>query len=385
MSLPILVYLTPHDAGAPGLPSRPASLLAALVLAGAFDHVLVINRRRPGAVFNHVKSKRPFIGGWLAGLQRRLADGVTLIEHPWPFGPIERQFVQGVLATCAKRTGAQVVAWVADPKSVAAVTGARASEPRWLTVVDAYDAWDRSPLVRGARRRRAVSDGYQAGALRADLVFANTLLMRDRLVDLGARNVRHLPNACPSVDPGPTPSDGRRAGLVYVGRIHERFDTHLVAAVADALSDTTLTIAGPVERVPEGWPDLVRRPNVLAPGRLDPAAARDLIGQAAGLILPHRVDSYTRSQDAMKAWDAIASGTPVITTRIPPADGWPTGLAEVCSSTEAFVEAARRAVDGQLESGRPARLAYAAGNQWSARASAAITAINELLPTRSDA
>jgi len=62
---------------------------------------------------------------------------------------------------------------------------------------------DRSPLVRGERRRRAVSDGYRAAAAEADLIFANTTAMRDRLAGLGARDARWLPNACPPLYPGP--------------------------------------------------------------------------------------------------------------------------------------------------------------------------------------
>ena len=375
MSLPTLIFISPHPAGSAGLPNRPASLLSAFIDAGAFDEVIVINRLRPTAFVGHVRGGRPMFGGGLAGISHRLASGAVLIEHPWPFGGLERRFLRGMLAASAGRSAGGVVAWVADPKSVTAVIGARDDRFRWRVVVDAYDAWDRSPLVRGERRRRAVSDGYRAAAAGADLVFANTTAMRERLAELGARDARLLPNACPPLDPGPAPTDVRPAGLVYVGRIHERFDAELAGAVAAALPATILTIAGPVEREPVGWPAFAARSNVRLPGRVEARAAREMIRAAAALIVPHRVDDYTRSQDAMKAWDAIASGTPVISTPIPPADGWPTGLAEVCPSTDAFVAAARRAVDGEMEAGRADRLAFAAENQWSARAAVAIDAL----------
>jgi glycosyltransferase involved in cell wall biosynthesis len=300
----------------------------------------------------------------------------VLVEHPWPFGGLERRFLRGVLGAASSRSAAGVVAWVADPKSVPAVVGADPDRPRWRVVLDAYDAWDLSPLVRGQRRQRAVSDGYSAAAAGADLVFANTTAMRDRLADLGARDARLLPNACPPLDPRPRTADHRPAGLVYVGRIHERFDAELAGAVATALPATILTIAGPVEREPAGWSALASRSNVRLPGRIESGAAREMIGAAAALIVPHVVDDYTRSQDAMKAWDAIASGTAVISTPIPPADGWPAELAEVCPTTDAFVAAAGRAVDGKLEAGRADRLAFATANQWSARAAEAIAAIS---------
>lgn len=379
MSLPTLIFISPHPAGSAGLPNRPASLLSAFIDARTFDEVIVVNRLRPTDFVGHVGGGRPISRRGLAGITRRLASGAVLVEHPWPFGRLERRFLGGVLAASASRSATGVVAWVADPKSVTAVVGAGGDRLRWRVVVDAYDAWDRSPLVRGERRLRAVSDGYRAAAAGADLVFANTTAMRDRLAELGARDARLLPNACPPLDPRPAPADDRPAGLVYVGRIHERFDAELAGAVAAALPETTLTIAGPVEREPVGWSALAARSNVRLPGRVEPRAAREMIGAAAALIVPHRVDDYTRSQDAMKAWDAIASGTPVISTPLPPADGWPTGLAEVCPNTDAFVAAARRAVDGQLEAGRADRLAFAAENQWSARAAVAIAAIADLM------
>jgi glycosyltransferase involved in cell wall biosynthesis len=245
-------------------------------------------------------------------------------------------------------------------------------------VLDAYDAWDRSPLVRGRHRRQAVVDGYRAAARDADLVFTNTPAMLERLRELGATSVQLLPNASPPVDAGGGPRGGERRGLVYVGRIHERFDTELTLAVAAAVPDTQITIAGPVEREPVGWSALVSRQNVSLVGQIDPLTARRMIATSAALIVPHRVDPYTRSQDAMKAWDAIATGTPVISTAIPPADTWPAGLAEICADGDAFVAAARRAVAGALEPNRERRLQFARDNQWSARARTAIEALEDL-------
>lgn len=381
MSGPTLVFVTPHAAGSVGLPNRPANLLSALTATGAFDQVIVVNRVRPAVFIGRVGRGGARFGGGLPGITRRLPDGSLLVEHPWPFGGLERRFLQGLLAATARRSAAGLVAWVADPKSVPAVVHADdpgQSRRPWRVVVDAYDAWDRSPLVRGDRRLRAVTDGYHAAAAGADLVFANTAAMRDRLVELGARDARLLPNACPPLDPASADGGVGRSGLVYVGRIHERFDAALAAAVAAALPATTLTIAGPVEREPAGWSTLAAMPNVRFPGRVEPQAARAMIAAAEALVIPHVVDDYTRSQDAMKAWDAIASGTPVISTPIPPADGWPTGLAEVCPDTNAFIAAAHRAVDGRLDAGYPDRVAYAAANQWSDRAAVVVDAIADL-------
>jgi glycosyltransferase involved in cell wall biosynthesis len=378
VTAPTLVVISPHPAAVAGLPNRPSSLIAAFLEAAAFRDVVIVNRLRPSALVGQAAGRRPVFGRGLVGLTGRLPSGAVLVVHPWPFGGLERRFLDGLLGGLAKQSAGGLIVWVADPKSVQAVVTRPRDERPWRVVVDAYDAWDRSPLVRGDRRRRAVADGYRAAALEADIVFANTLAMRDRLAALGAGDARLLANAAPPVDPRPAPAGDKQSSLVYVGRIHERFDAGLAYAVAVALPETILTIAGPVEREPTDWAALAARPNVRLLGLLEPRAARELIAGAAALIVPHAVDEYTRSQDAMKAWDAIAVGTPVISTSIPPADTWPAGLAEVCPSSESFVAAARRAVAGQLEAGRADRLAFAAANQWSARADVAIRAMRGL-------
>lgn len=369
-----LVFISPHKARTASLPSRPANLLAALIDSGSFDDVIVVNRLRPSAFLRAMPAGRPIMRAGLVGSAHDLVSGAVLVEHPWPFGRLEGRFLRGLLKAAARQPVADVLAWVADPKTVSAVTLDPESESRWRTIFDAYDAWDRSPLERGERRQRAASDGYAAAAIGADIVFANTIAMRDRLAAMGARDARLLPNACPQVDPGALSTEEPR-GLIYVGRIHERFDAALALAVADALPDTLLTIAGPVEREPVAWPALASRSNVRLSGQVASGKAREMIASAVALIVPHHVDAYTRSQDTMKAWDAIAVGTPVISTAIPPASDWPTGLAEVCLDTEAFIRAARKAVDGGMKAGRAERLAFAAQNQWSARAAVVIGAI----------
>ena len=382
MNASTLVVISPHQARDAGLPNRPSSLISAFLAARAFREVLVVNRLRPSAFLQGLPGARPMTGGGLVGLRRTLANGAVVVEHPWPFGRLERRFLHGLLTVSASRSAGEVVVWVADPKSVTAVIGTGRDRVPWRVVVDAYDAWDRSPLVRGERRVQAASEGYVAAAASADLVFANTTLMRDRLASLGARDARLLPNACPAVDAADGGAGPRREGLLYVGRIHERFATELAGAVADALPDTIVTIAGPVEREPDGWTALRARSNVHIRGRTEGGAARQMMRTAAALIVPHRVDDYTRSQDAMKAWDAIASGTPVISTRIPPAADWPRGLAEVCDDVESFVAAARCAVNDGLAAGRADRLAFAASNEWSDRAAEAVAAIQSLTSAR---
>jgi glycosyltransferase involved in cell wall biosynthesis len=365
-----LVFITPHLPGA-GLPTRPDALLRGLSESGRFERVRVVNRLRPAEFLRRVLSARSLPGSWLA-LDQDLPGGTVLVSHPWPFGTFEDAALASI-AEIGRATGGTVV-WLCDPKSAGMLRRLPRRRPL-ATVFDAYDAWDLSPLVRGKRRREAVRHGYAIAATAADLVFANTRAMADRLRDLGAKNVRRLPNGSPPVEPMVPAAEPY---LAYVGRVHERFETRLVAAAASANPAATFRIAGPVERVPDGWSDLLAVPNVVHLGALDAKAARRLIGGSRGLLVPHHADDYTRSQDAMKAWDALSVGAAVVSTSVPPADEWTAPVALVADDPGAFAEACRRVLEGELDPGRDDRLALAAQNGWDRRVGVALEAIAEV-------
>ena len=351
-----LMYVTPHPLRGPTLPTRPQALLEALVATGAFDTIVAVNRVRPDAWWHRSR----------AGASN--AGAVRMVEHGWPFGRLERR----ALGRLVRSLPPPLVCWIADPKSAPVLADLPAGA---IGVLDAYDAWDRSPLVRGGRRRRAVVAGYRAAGAHADLIFANTPTMADRLRGFGGRDVRVLPNAAPI--PVRVTAD-RESSLIYVGRIHERFSCALVAAAADALPHVAIRILGPVERRPAGWDDLIARANVRTGPPLPWPAAREAIGRSHGLLVPHLPDEYTRSQDAMKAWDALSVGAPVLSTSVPPADAWGPELAIIADDPEGFTAGARRLVAGDLDPGREARLAFAAANSWQARATSVVDAIQDV-------
>jgi teichuronic acid biosynthesis glycosyltransferase TuaH len=364
LEAPNLVYVTPHSvaAGIGAFPTRPTALLSALQSTGAFRTVTVVHRVRPWHLLSIPGSRGVQSVRGLGAVTWKLGPGVQAIVHAAPFGVLETLVLDRLIRAVPEPR----VVWVADPKSAvvfARLAGHRSACDRY--VFDAYDAWDLSPLVRGVWRRRAVLRGYQAAAAYADLIFANTHTMQNRMVALGAKAVHLLPNAAPGVSP-------RQAieppYLAYLGNIHERFDATLVDAVAAAFSDVTIRIAGPVERVPRGLAVLLRHPNVRLEGPQLGEAATAFVGGARALIVPHVVNDYTRSQDVMKAWDAIALGTPVVSTSIPPVDAWPKGVGLAADGARAFVAAVGRVLAGELDSSRAERLAFAAENLWHRRA-----------------
>jgi glycosyltransferase involved in cell wall biosynthesis len=365
-----LLIAPAHSLRRSGLPSRSSYLLDEFRQSGRFASIRIVNRRRPTDFARLARPGRPMTSRGLPAVRTRLADGSMLIEHPWPFGRLENRLLAGLAADRARRP---LVLWLADPKSATAFRGM--TDAGILRVFDAFDAWDLSPLVRGDRRQAAVRSGYRAIAEGADIVFANTEAMAERFRAAGAGHVVLVPNASPRPDlrqPSNTPF------VVYVGRIHERFDAELAAAVADELGDVPLRIVGPVERTPAGWDRLVARRNVEVVGAMAPARALSMIGEARALVLPHVVDDYTRSQDAMKAWDALSVGTPVVSTPIPPVDGWP-AMGGVAVQPAAFPAAVVRFVEDEDPAARAQRVELAARNGWADRARTMLDVIDRCL------
>ena len=373
-----LIYVSAYSPRAAGLPNRPGSLLQQLRARDEVMRLIVVGRRKPSQFLRN-RGGRP---GVMCSRLTTTADGEEFVEHPWPFGRLEEEMLSRLALGHLPETPSRWVLWVADPKSATVFARLRdIPNTRLLRVFDAYDAWDLSPLVRGRWRRRAVGNGYRVAAQDGDVVFANTPLMARRMEALGASRVVLLRNAAPEVGlaDDPPPSPDRQPYLVYVGRIHERVDAGLLSAVAEAFPEVRLRLIGPVEGVPDGWPELTSRPSVSVEGPIVGDGLRDILSRATALLLPHRVDDYTRSQDSMKAWDALAVGTPVVATSLPPMDSWPAGMATVAADPEAFVGGVRSALDGAFAAGRPLRLQYARANGWDVRAATAIRVINEVL------
>lgn len=375
MTAPLdLVYLTPSRMTVARTPTRSAWLLMALLERAEIGRVTVVNRLRPSEVPGRLRAARLVRTPALAALASPLAGSRgpedRVLEHPWPFGALEDRFVSRLAmaeATKAGLAGSSAVLWVADPKSAAVFDGLGRRRPRPLLVLDAFDAWDRSPLVAGQRRLQAVLDGYAAAARCADVIFANTPEMVDRFEALSARHVHLLPNASPEPLASEPDSD---AFVTYVGRVHERFDAPLVTAVARALPDLSIRIAGPVERPPAGWDELAACPNVTLLGTLSGPESLALMGRSRAVLVPHIPDGYTRSQDAMKAWDAMAVGTPVISTSVPPVSAWGArpDLGLVADDADGFAAGIRAVLVSDTPAERATRRAFARDNSWAARA-----------------
>jgi glycosyltransferase involved in cell wall biosynthesis len=208
---------------------------------------------------------------------------------------------------------------VADPRSAGSLQ--RLGDAS-LKVFDAYDAWDLSPLFSG--RPRIIDEirrGYVAAAAHADLVIANSPTMAERMKKLGAARVVIIPNGAPEPRPLAVPF----GNVLYVGNIQSRLRMdlmHAAARVAESMG-RSFRIVGSLQEEPEGWSRLMRLPSVSYGGALyGDSLDREFAAASVGVV-PHVVDDYTASQDAMKTWQYLAAGLSVVTTSVPPAASVP--------------------------------------------------------------
>lgn len=355
-----IVWVTPHGRALiaeRGWSTRPARLARELAEAGS--PVVMVARTKPWRTVQALRDVawRPAFGPVFEATRIRLPN-LRLLEHTLPPGAAERWVVDRIIRSLGSEVRAVVVS---DPRSASVFV-----EPlEGLRIFDAYDAWDLSPLYRHRPARvSTIRRGYRLAADHADLVVANTQAMADRMRALGARRVEVLPNAGP--EPATSPTGG--STVIYLGNVQGRLRLDLAAAAADAAvrHGTELRIVGAVQEEPAGWGTLLTRPGVAYRGPRYGAELDVELAQARVGIVPHRVDDYTRSQDAMKAWDYLARGLAIVSTSVPPASDIP-GLAAIADDPERFgaLVAARLADDA--EAARE-RLALAAAHTWRRRA-----------------
>jgi teichuronic acid biosynthesis glycosyltransferase TuaH len=108
---------------------------------------------------------------------------------------------------------------------------------------------------------------------------------------------------------------GRRPHIGYLGTLHDqRLDVDLVVDIARDTRTGTVHLVGPDALSAHTRLRLMSLSNVRIHG---PVPARDLPswGKAMDiLVCPHRVNDFTMSLDAIKAYEYLASGRPVVAT-----------------------------------------------------------------------
>jgi teichuronic acid biosynthesis glycosyltransferase TuaH len=202
------------------------------------------------------------------------------------------------------------VLWVNDP--ALGVHCLRHGQPVVYDVTDDWRSYDFPPRI--LRRIIRAEDEL---ARRARTVVCSTTL-RDRwgerygvepaVVHNGV-DTRAWAGVDPHVLPGPAPRVG------YVGTLQsERLDIDLVVRTADAEQVGSLHLIGPDALDPLTAGRLRSHPKITVHGPVPASAVPAWTSGLDVLLSPHRVTPFTLSLDAIKSYEYMASGRPVVAT-----------------------------------------------------------------------
>jgi glycosyltransferase involved in cell wall biosynthesis len=159
----------------------------------------------------------------------------------------------------------------------------------------------------------------------------------------------------------------RPSGVGYVGNINQTMNVDLVDHVTKQFPDTTFKFAGPVHPSMKSKIDLLRtRPNIEFIGALAKSEVPNFLQQCRVLFSIKRNDDITAGNDSMKIYEYLATGRPVVSTPVSPADRL-SDVVYTAYDKKEFVEKLRQAFNEDNPDRMQRRLEVARENAWDKR------------------
>ncbi len=155
----------------------------------------------------------------------------------------------------------------------------------------------------------------------------------------------------------------------YMGNLKRQLDWELLRELAERHPEWSFLFVGPTSAQPEpmaGVAMLKRFPNCHFVGSKRVQELPGYVQQFDVCLMPYRVDSYTNSIYPLKLHDYLATGRPVVSSRIRTAldFGEVVALPNQMSEWEGAIAAALRP-EANTEAARQARRLVAQGHDWS--------------------
>jgi teichuronic acid biosynthesis glycosyltransferase TuaH len=198
------------------------------------------------------------------------------------------------------------------------------AEFRWARAVTFYATDDWSAYLPHRRWWPAYRESFAAVRVRRRRVVTVSHTLRERLAPTGPSAV--IANGLePSEWIGdPTPPgwqrDMLRPLLLYVGTLDARLDIPALVAIARALPQATVVLAGAL-RDPAHLRPLRAEPNVEIRSALTRASVAGLIRVADVGLIPHVSSALTEAMSPLKLYEYLAGGLPVVAADLPPLRG----------------------------------------------------------------
>ena len=315
--------------------------------------VVVVSPERWDEVWRrnqHLASRLPALG---------LADHVTFVNPAAWSGAEQFSPVHGVTVVSPRRripkrlAGNRVLAWSLMKEFVRNCDTLwinDASIGAWLSglgpvAYDVTDDWRMADLKPRVVRRLVAAEDILAGRART-IVCSEELRRRWKArYGIEASVVRNAVDtgAIRAAIPRDIPGEGPHIG--YVGTLHEsRLDVELVVAIAAGLSEGTVHLVGPDCLRSSTRVRLQSQRRITLHGSVPADDVPSWLLSFDVLVCPHRVDDFTLSLDAIKAYEYLATPKPVVAT---PTSGFQEiAFPGLTVRSEGFVGAVRAAAAG---------------------------------------
>jgi len=285
------------------------------------------------------------------------------VNHALYVGLIRRQL--------SALPGDRLVVWLTHPLQVHALDD---FPRRALLCYDWTDDWAEFDWLPVTDRQELIEANDRI-VRQADVVFAVSEELHRRASAMNPRSYR-APNATDITvlggDAGaptaPELANLPRPIIGYIGQIGDKIDYAMLEQIIAARPHWSFVLVGNVWVTKQAIVDSIAaaHPNLHLMGR---RAYEELPGFVQGFdvcILPHLRTPLTRSMDPIKLYDYLASGKPIVSTRVAGTERF-LDVLYLGDTPEEFLAALEQALaeDGALTA---RRLAYARRNTWPQRA-----------------
>lgn len=202
------------------------------------------------------------------------------------------------------------VLWINDP-----VVGSHCLRRGDRAVYDVTDDW--RDVHGPARLRRRVVRAEDFLSRRAVTVVCSVELRRRWMKRYGVDGtvINNGIDARAWQTPAIRSLAGRPPHIGYVGTLHEqRLDLHLIEQLASDGRIGTVHLVGPDALSPAARHRLEALPRLVMHGPVEAAQVPSWTSSFNALVCPHLINDFTLSLDAIKSYEYLASGRPVVAT-----------------------------------------------------------------------
>jgi glycosyltransferase involved in cell wall biosynthesis len=186
----------------------------------------------------------------------------------------------------------------------------------------------------------------------------------------------------------PPPSDIAmlpRPRIGYVGAVNDKLDFEMLQYVAKALPTCSLVLVGPIDHCYSDADSFQEAglENVTFLGRKDVKDVPLYINACDVCLLPYKQNEWTHNIDALKLYEYLACGKPVVSMDLPTARMY-SAVIRIADDRETFVAAVKAALAESDTAAIEQRLAVARQNTWDQRVALISELIAQALSSRSD-